>query len=256
MRIFQTNLVDSASVVQTYSTQDAGFPASNLRNPQRTQLWRTDDTVADEWSVFDLGSAQAVTGCAIFTHTLLSGDSAIRLQGHTSNAWGAPSFSQTLAWSSGTIFAVFSSQSFRWWRFIFTKASAGVTRDIGRLWIGTYYAPTDVPDWEGVESRPDILDAKQRVPYGQTYGERRATQRRFDISFSAIPNAQRVQFVTIADAVGEVTPFILQIDENAGAGHEFAEPLYVILREAPRFGVAGYDTEVKWDTKLMVDESL
>lgn len=256
MRIFQTNVIDGASVVQTYSSQDASFPASNLRNPQRTQLWRTGSTVADEWSVFDLGSSQAVTGCAVFSHTLLNTDSNIKIQGHTADSWGAPGFSQTLTWSSGAIFAVFASQSFRFWRFIFTKAAAGVTRDVGRLWIGTYYAPTDVPDWEGVQARPDILDTKTRVPYGQTYGERRSTQRRFDISFSAIPNAQRVQFKTIADAVGEVTPFILQIDENAGAGHEFSEPLYVLLRESPRFDVAGYDTEVKWDSRLMVDESL
>lgn len=256
MRIFQSNVIDAAGVVQTYSTQDSGFPASNLRNPQRTQLWRTGATVADEWSVFDLGSAQPVTGCAIFSHTLLNTDSNIKIQGHTADSWGAPSFSQTLTWVSGTIFATFASQNFRYWRLIFTKAAAGVTRDVGRLWIGTYYAPTDVPDWSGVQARPDILDAKFRVPYGPTYGERRTTQRKFDIAFSAVPNAQRVQLKAIADAVGEVTPFVLQIDENAGAGHEFVEAIYVLLREAPRFDVAGFDTEVKWDTRLMVDESL
>jgi hypothetical protein len=255
MRIFATNLIDAAAVVQIQSSQDPAFPASNLRNPQRTKLWRTGTSAALEWSVFDLGSAQAVTACLILAHTLTGSDSLIKIQANTSDSWGAPAFEQSITFSAGVMSATFASQSYRFWRFTFTKASAGVTRDVGRLWLGTYYTPTDPPDFDGYLRRADDLSIRQRAPYGAIYGEVRSIFRKPQLDFSAIPNAQKAQFAAIAEAVKTIIPFFVQIDENAGAD-ELAEPLYVTLRELPEFGVAGYDGENKWDTRLSLEEAL
>ncbi len=255
MRLFQTNLIDAAAVIQTQSSQDPAFPAANLRNPQRTKLWRTGASVALEWTVFDFGSAQAVTACLILSHTLTGSDSLIKIQANTSDSWGAPAFEQSISFSAVVMSATFSSQSFRYWRFTFTKASAGVTRDLGRLWLGTFYTPTDPPDFDGYLRRVEDLSLRQRAPYGPIYGEARSTFRRPQLDFSAIPNAQKVQFAIIAEAVKTIIPFFLQIDETAGAD-ELAEPLYVTFRELPDFGVAGYDGENKWDTRFNLEEAL
>lgn len=256
MRIFTPNLIDAAAVVQTKYSEATAFPASNLRNPQRTKVWRSGTTAALEWTVFDLGSAQAVTACILLNHTLLAGDSLIKIQGNASDSWGAPSFSQTLTWSAGIIAATFASQSFRYWRLTYTKASAGVTRDLGRLFLGIYYTPTDPPDWAGHKRRADSLDLKARGPYGQTFGENRGEQRRPELEWSFIPHAQKIALAAMATALGTVVPFFIQVDETATAGDELSEYQYVLFRDKPQFDDAGFADETKWDTRWNLEESL
>jgi len=116
---------------------------------------------------------QAVTGAILLNHTLLNTDSAIAIQGNAADSWGAPSFSQALTWSAGVIAATFGSQSYRYWRLTYTKASAGVTRDIGRLFLGAYYQPTDPPDWAGTVGGRTASTSK-RGPLTDRPSEKRA----------------------------------------------------------------------------------
>lgn len=257
MRLFAANLIDAAAVtLPSYSSQATGFPAANLRNPQRGEIWRTTTGFsADEFVILDLGSAQAVTACIVLAHTLTAGDSAIKIQANATNSWGAPSFDQTLTWSAAVIAQIFSTQTYRYWRFLFTKSAASAVRDVGRLWLGTYYTATDAPDYDGFTDDGQDFSLKQRAPYGAQYGEARAVARMPQLEFSAIPNAQKIVFRTICDAVKTVTPFFLQVDETA-TGDELAEYLYLTFRARPTFKVAGYDSELKWDTRLNLEESL
>lgn len=254
MRLFYDNLIDKAGVVVTPITEATGFPAYNVINGQRSWIYRTLATVALEAIVFDLGSAKAVTSVILLDHTLTAGDSLIKLQGNASDSWGAPSFSQTLTWAEDVISAVFASQSYRYWRVTFTKASSGVTRDIGRIFLGTYFEPVDTADANGYERDTEDLSITSRSAGGQDYSEARPQARMLKLSFDRSPDADKLGFVALADLCGLHTRFFLQIDPS-GTG-EMVEPVYGKLADHPKWRVGAFDGSFYWNGQVSFRESL
>lgn len=254
MRILYQNLIDLAATVLTAGTADPSFPVTNLAQEHRSNPYRTGITIAGETVVIDLGSAMAVTAVILLDHTLTNSDTNIKLEGNATNSWGAPSFSQALTYASGTIIQVFSSQSFRWWRLSFTKSAAGETRDIGRMFLGTYYAPTDNPS-DATDNNADLTQIV-RTEGGQIYADVQSGFRTKEVDFEAIPQTQRDAFRTFADYVGIHTSFWIQIDETLAG--EFPEALYCKLSEKPTFKPHGfYPTGgLAWDTTLKLEEQL
>lgn len=239
MRLFYSNHVDIAGAVITPSTEDASFPASNLANELKSKVWRTKTTQAAENVVFDLLTAKAVTSVIIFAHTLLNTDTNIKLEGNATNSWGAPSFTQALTWDATAIKAVFASQSFRYWRVSFTKASAGVSRDIGRIFLGTYTDTSVQPDFDGFTRERADLSVRQRTTGGQIYTDVRSNYRVINLDWAAVPQADVTALDTIAVAVGTFKSFFVQID-TASSG-ELAEVLYVKFQKPIRPKTDGMD---------------
>ena len=91
MRLFATNLVDSATI--TASSENDSLLAVNVANELRTKVWRTGATLTQEWIKFDCGAAQAVTSLILANHTL-STDTLVALEGNATDVWGTPSFTQ------------------------------------------------------------------------------------------------------------------------------------------------------------------
>jgi hypothetical protein len=244
--------------VAGYSSQATNFPAENLRDPQRSKPWRTTGDAAEESVVFDLGSARLVHSVILLDYDFATAtDTAVAIQGHTSNSWGSPAFSEDMAFSADTWlnYDLSSGQTYRYWRLLFTKPSAATIRNIGRVYLGSYYTPTDPPDFDGFTRSAVDLSLKTRTPYGAVFGETRPQYRRLRLDFTRIPNAQKVQLAEIAAAAGTVTPFFVQIDDGA-VNDEVGEPIYVVHRDVPEFDVAGYDGESKWNTRLDLEEVL
>lgn len=255
MRFWYDNLIDYSGVAITYATQNSSFPASNVANALRSKPYRTGTTLAAEYVQFDLGSAQAVTSFIILDHTLTSGDTAIKIEGNSSSSFVSPAFSQSLTWSSGVISQTFSNQSYRYWRFSFTKSAAGQTRDIGRLHLGTYFTTTERPDYDGWKRGQEDLSIVQRTVGGQRYTDPRPAYRTGRFDFSGIPNTSKDSLVTLIDRIGIHTPFFAQIDETA-AGGETKEVIYVNLKDRPEFTVDGFDADYIWSVTLDLEEQL
>lgn len=258
MRLFFDNLIDAQGVVFTASTYDISFPPANIAHEHRTNPWVTGKTVAPEWIVIDLLSAKAVTAVILIDHTLTAGDTLIKLEGNATNSWGAPSFSTTLTWASGVISKVFGSQSFRYWRISFTKSAAGEAREIGRVFIGTYYTTPDGPTKDGFEEEPQDLSTSARAQGGATYSDEQDSFRTISLAFEAISTTQQTAFEAFADAVKTHTSFFLQADENAGAGTKFAEVIYAKLGRIPRYVPNGWhaDGSNAWNVTLEMEEQL
>ena len=259
MRLYWENYIDAAAAsVATVSSEAANFPAENLRDPQRSKPWQTTGDNATESVVFDLGSARLVHSVILLDYNFATGtDYSPTIQANASNVWSSPSVSEDMPFSAATwlLYNLSSGQTYRYWRLVFTKPSAATIRNIGRLYLGSYYTPTDPPDFDGYTRAAVDLSVKQRTPYGQIYGETRPQYRRLRLDWSRIPNAQKTQLVTIQESVGIVTPFFAQVDEG-GVSDETGEPVYVTLRDAPEYSVAGYDGESKWDTRWDMEEAL
>jgi hypothetical protein len=255
MRFFYDNWLDYAATVFTESSENTAFPSSNVANQLRAQPWRTGVSAAAEWAQFDLGSAKAVTSFIVLDHNLTAGDTLIKIEGNTTSSFASPAFSQALTWASGVISATFASQSYRYWRFSFTKSAAGETRDIGRLFLGTYYTTTERPDYDGWKRGHEDLSIRQRTVGGQYYFEARQRYRTGKFDFSEIENTQKESLVTIAERVGIHTSFFVQADETAASG-EAKEIVYVNFSDLPDFSVSSFDSDYRWSGTLSVEEQL
>jgi hypothetical protein len=249
MRVHYVNLIDASGVIFIPSTYDVSFPADP---------WKTGTTVAAESVAIDLGSAKAVTSVILLDHTLTSGDTLIKLQAHTSNTWGAPSFTTDLTWASGTIAKVFAQETYRWWRVIFTKSAAGEQREIGRLFLGTYYTTTEGPTPD-FEIDPQDLTERQRTEGGQIYSDAKPDFREFKLTFAGISTTQKEAFEAFADAVGIHTSFFFQTDETAAVTPgKFGERIYAKLKRKPKYKPGGWHTDgdLCWETQLELEEQL
>jgi len=98
---------------------------------------------SEEWLKFDFGSAKSITSFAIRYHNL-SSSATLKLQGHTADSWSSPDVDETISITDDVIFKFLSSaQSKRWWRIYINDVdnSDGYV-ELGRVFLGTYFAPT------------------------------------------------------------------------------------------------------------------
>lgn len=213
MRLMYSNLVDFSATAITAGSEASDLPASNVQHPHRGKVYRTGTAAAAEWVKFNLGTAQAVQCVILLDHTLTSGDSTIRLQGNATDSWGSPSVDETLTFNAGTLAKFLSAaQTYQWWRIIFTKASAGVTRDIGRIFLGPFIECTKSFRYGSPEILPVDLSEADRSLGGQTFSDIKPTYDEIKGEFYWIDDAQGTELKALADSVGTHTPFFLSID--------------------------------------------
>jgi hypothetical protein len=254
MLLFWNNLSDNATL--TASTADSYWPVSNLQNDQKVRVWKTLGTQATESVVFDLGSAQAVTSFIAHYHNFDGTETAVSIQGNSANSWGSPAFSQTVAYTATTMAATFASQSYRYWRFVFTKPSSGAIRSIGRVFLGTYYdtGSQGDPDFDGLQAAVNDASVATDNLYGQTYTEKRGQFYTFQIDQTFLPESIQAQLRTIVAAVGNWKTFFIQIRSTAPFNNYF----YVLLADSQPLPskVDGMDTDLTWSNTLKLKEQL
>jgi hypothetical protein len=252
VRLFYNNLIDAAGVVITPSSEVSTLPAENVAHEFRKRVWRTGTSTAAENVVFDLLTAQAVTAVILLDHTLTSGDSSIILEGNTADSWGAPAFTTTLTYAADIISKTFASQSYRYWRMKFTKTAAGVTRDIGRIFIGTYDETAEDPDYDGLDVTEDDNGRSQSTIGGQEYNERQDAFRIISCKFTHISQTMKDQIVAYVRTVRQSLPHFVQVATVS----PFNTIYYVRLRNGPKFGVRAMDSSAVWDCSLEFKEQL
>lgn len=246
-----TNRIDASGVVFTASSAQTDLPASNVANAQRTRVWRTGSSTAAETLVMDLLTAQAITAVIILDHTLTAGDSLIKIQGNASDSWGAPSFSSTFTWASSEMYKTFAAETYRYWRFIFTKSAAGETRDIGRIYLGSSVDLGRDPDHEGYAAEDIDRSITHRSVGGQTYSLSRDSYIHETYKFTKISNTVKGQLTTLAAAVGTHTPWFCYFDGV------MTVPRYVKLGALLKQPVSGGITAaLVWDMELETNEEL
>lgn len=255
-RFWYSNRVDVSGVSIAASTTTTGYPASNVAHEFKQRVWRTGATVAAETLTFDLGSALACTSVILFNHNLTASDSSIQLLANSSDSWGSPAFTQALTHASSIISQTFSTQTYRYWRITFTKSSSSETRDIGRVFLGTYHDTEAQPTYDGLKIEPQDRTTIQRSIGGQTYADSRSIYRQVRLDFDGISQTQMTTFKTIADTVGRHTSFFLQVDPSGTSGTEQREILYVKFAVPFKRDVEGMDSDLAWETTMELEEQL
>jgi hypothetical protein len=255
-RIWYNNLIDLSGVTITASSYaSASLTGQNVTHDHKSKVWRTGTSTAAETLTFDLGSAKAVTSIIVFNHTLTASDSLIKIQGNASDSWGAPSINQALTHAT-TINQTFASGTYRYWRFIFTKSAAGESRDIGRIFLGTY-EDIDDPDFDGLSPDPVDRTTKQRSIGGQVYSNVRSNYREVNVDFSGITTTQSGTVKTLSEYLGTGKSWFFQ-PLTSGTG-EVAEIYYVKFKRLPQRegdGVHGSDGLPAWKFSFEIEEEL
>jgi hypothetical protein len=243
-------------VITASSEASSSLAGSNVAHEFKTKVWRTGTSSAAESIVLDLLSAKAATSLILFAHTLTGSDTSLELRGSTDNFAASDVLVATLAYAAGTIKATFSTATYRYWKVKFTKSAAGESRDIGRIFLGTYYETTIQPDWDGLKIMPKDLSVKGRTSGGQTYTERRSQYRMPSVDFSGVSTTMKDAVKTITDAVGTHTSFFIQVDPNGTS--EAAEIFYVKFVDAVGRKADGIssDGDISWDLKMDFEEML
>lgn len=256
MRFFYTNLIDATGVVISSTSATTNYPASNVAQEFKTKVWRTGTSTAAESITFDLGAAASVTSVILFAHSLLNTDSSIQLRGSTDNFAASDVLVQALTWSSAAINAVFSSASYRYWRVKFTKASSGVTRNIGRIFLGTYFDTGAAygPDWGGAKFKPADLSTFGQSVGGQIFTDRRQQQRTCSFSFSSLTQSVTDSFKSMSDYIGTSIAFFFVTDPTDTS--EASETIYAKLTKPIERNHASVDSTSLWDLSIEAKEQL
>jgi hypothetical protein len=208
MRFYYNNLADIATV--TASTANSSYPASNVQVHLITKLYKTLGTQATEALVFDMGSAVPVTACILYATNFDGTETNCKIQGNSADSWTSPAFSEDLTADGTTLSATFASQTYRYWRVVFTKANATDIRSIGRVFIGTY-VDTQEPDWGGFKRTIDETTIIGQSLGGQEYAYRKDQRYILELDFSILPKTDYDNLVTVLTSCGLHKPLFVQL---------------------------------------------
>jgi len=255
MRVMRNNYCDLATTVLTAASQSADLPVANIVHPHRTKVYRTLNTIANEYIRFDLGSAMAVQCVILLDHTLTASDTTIKLQGGATE--GATTVDAVIVFNAGTMVLFLPSpQTYRYWQIIFTKSASGETRDIGRVYLGPFdeyaLAPAQ-PD--GLTITPVDLSNTSRALGGQSYSEIKGQYDEIGMEFpGAVSETQTGQMIALAAACGTHTPFFISIDQT-NKPYDWLYYCKAKKLTARKVKLKNGAT-ILWDASLEVDEQL
>ena len=248
MKIFYDNKTDSATL--TASTENADFPVSNLQNFIPSKVWKTGIQETDEYIVFDLLTAQTVTACIIYNHNFDETETAIKVQGNSSNSWGSPAIDETLTYAPTTLFKAFTGGSYRYWRVTFTKANTTDVKSIGRVFLGDCIEAE--VDFDGYALAVNDLSNAERAIGGQIYTEQKEQFRNLDLSLTGKDNATKEAVETMYETNGKHTPVFVQVMDSSPLN----EVLYMRLTDNQAFKISSWNNTPVWDLALSLEEQI
>lgn len=173
---YNYNLVDKSSTVITATAESAYFPASNLKDPRRSKVFRNEASSAQV--VFDFITTETVDSICLVPHIKNGwGFTSVTVQANATNTWGSPAFTTTINTEIDQeheiAFKEFASQAYRFWRLTFNGTTF---TEVGKVFIGSKLDFGRGPDlnWSMVENDMSVI---QENKYGQAfideYGKRK-----------------------------------------------------------------------------------
>ena len=211
MRYIAGNLIDSTAVI-TASTEDATYLRAYLYNRRAGKPFKFTTVSGD--LVIDLGEAKAVTAIAIMGHNFTSG-ATITLYGNATDAWGAPSKTETLTWRDKDLYKCFASGSYRYWKLVVSDGGNSSNLKIGELILGTHTELSQNYNW-GRSDTDEYINLVDLTEYQQAWVYELTEQKKFTLGFF-VDDTTRAEIITWHTAVkGKLYPFVF-IPDSAEA---------------------------------------
>jgi hypothetical protein len=179
-----------------------------------------------EWIVADLGAATALTFAGVVDSNLAAAGT-ITAQGHTSDAWTAPDYSQALTYSSPFATYAGTMASKRYWRFLIADvANPQGYSSLGVAWLGTTFTPAAAYRHGWTNGREEMSGLSESET-GAGYVDLRPSRDGLAIEWGSATQADLTSFQTALDSLRVGVPFWL-----ITASTYINETRYVALRAA------------------------
>jgi len=134
--IYTTGNLVTASTIDSVSTEDAIFVKENLYNKRPSFPFRFTSKT-DQYIVLDMGGNENATILSLINHNLQSG-ATIRLEADNNPPnWGAPPYSQAVAWREENLYMKLD-QTYRWYRIFASDPTNPLALQIGELILHVY----------------------------------------------------------------------------------------------------------------------
>jgi len=255
MKTFWYNLVDLSATTLTAASANASFPVTNLTTEFLQEVYKTGTSATAEYVTLDLGSSKPLSSIVIAAHDLLAADNLRYMFSNASNFSGA--VERQIERVAGTIVVTFPEVEARYVRVLFDKASAGQTRQIGRLFVGPHRNFGSIIDYAGYKESKEDLSRSTRTLGGQVYSETRNQYSRYTLECSYLEQEKTDWLIEMSDYVGLHTPFFVQVQSTTDSSlneSPLDDVLYVMLRETIDRAVEVADDELRYAVDMQLEE--
>lgn len=224
---YSSNLIDQSVV--TASTENELFPASNLIDPRRTKVFRTNSN--SDSIVFDFGETSEVNSILLVDSPRDGfGVTSVTLEMNGTNTWGAPAFTTTVPLNAihGLGFKEFALQSYRFARLVMTSTLGYC--ELSKVFIGKEITFANNMGIElGWTYQDKDLSTFRENRYGQKFIDVVSRQKQISFSIRSMDKTEIDQVLEIYDEKSTIKPFFVRIgnDEMINDPDRFAGMFYL-----------------------------
>lgn len=246
------NQVDEAVI--SASSENAQFPASNLKDYRRTKVFRSlsnNDSV-----VFDFGEAVDINSFMVVSNPKYGwGFNTITIELNGSNSWGSPAVSQVVTVDPIYGFGYFEwpvNQSYRYARVVMTS-SVGYC-ELSKVFIGSYQDIGEIDFDYPLSHRigDNVTISKNR--YQQRFIDKVGKQKFLSGDLRNMTRDEADSVLELLDYSGEVRPIWVRIDQtNITANPNRLNGYYFLRGDVPQ---ARFDAGSYWSIPLDFEEGL
>lgn len=216
-RFFSYNLVDQDSTEITADSENAFFPASNIKDTRTTKVFRSLDGALSASLIFDFKSAEKVDSVLVVADSLKGfGFTSMTIEANFTANFTAPPFSTTLTPDLETGFGYLdlslTPQEYRFWRVTITGAAPYL--ELSRIFIGQEIGlmRSINLNWS-IQNRD--LSSRVSNRYGQIFVDRITPQRDLRIGFSNLTVEQNEVLNNSMNYHGKHTPIWVVLDPES-----------------------------------------
>lgn len=209
-----------SGVTMYYGVENPDYPGANLEQLTTLKEWRGAST--SHAIVIDAGAAVAVDTLAICGNNVTRNlaCTSVVVQANSSDSWGSPAFSVTMASTDIDQDNQFglktfsSTQTYRYWRLTFANTTAGATyAGISKMFLGLRTEVSVDLGWSmGLQSRDEMFEGL----YGQTWVNERNQQKLLSLPFTVLNKTEMEALVTIGRFCRQSKPLWVCLDPSEG----------------------------------------
>lgn len=180
------NKAVASGVVASANSTASGYSVDNAILLPVAKVHRATGATS-EYIELDLGSAQAITLAAVLNHNLSSAATITVKAGAAANP---STFTTTVTWREFDAFKTFTSETHRYWRFVFADATnKNGFIQVGYLLLGAYTQPAFNFQFGWIQI-PEFNTRRLETGYLVPNVEELAQRQRFEIGFDGLTVAQ------------------------------------------------------------------
>jgi len=177
------------------------FSAGKMVDLNRDTRYRSSALETPNTILIDFGTAQAIDSFVIYDHNFTSGVT-LTLEGNATDAWGGPSYSESVSYAADKItFYLSSAQTYRYFRLeVIDAANSDGYIEIGEMFLGAYFEPAQNFSFGSGSRGTRALIDRNKSAYGVEFKRFYNYQKMFNYAFENITDI--ADFQTMFDALG------------------------------------------------------